>query len=320
MLVFRSIEEIREKLPGAVVTIGNFDGIHLGHREIFRRVRARAAERSGTSVVVTFIPHPLKVLAPELALPLISTYAEKETLIGASAIGCLVTIPFTRAFAALSAREFVADILVARIGVRRLVIGHDYAFGRGREGDEETLRLLGAEFGFELEALDPIGAGGTVYSSSAIRRLVEEGAVAEVVSHLGRHFSLGGSVVHGFERGTGLGFPTANVATDKELIPRGGVYAVKVRIGDEIFDGACNIGTNPTFGGAARTIETFLFDFDGDLYGRDLRLFFIQRLRDERRFSGPEELRTAIAADVARSREILAATPLIEYHDYLEGQ
>jgi len=317
MLIFRSIEDIREPLPGAVVTIGNFDGVHLGHREIFRRVKALAAGTSGSSVVVTFIPHPLKVLAPERSLPLISTYGEKETLIEASAIDCLVTIPFTRAFAELSAREFVRDVLVGGIGVRCLVIGHDYAFGRGREGNEEMLRRLGAEFGFDLEVLDPIGSGGTIYSSSAIRQLVEDGAVADVVPLLGRHFSLGGTVVHGFERGTGLGFPTANIATDKELIPKTGVYAVQVKIDDRIWDGACNIGTNPTFAGTERTIEAFLFDFDGGLYGRELRLYFIQRLRDERRFSGTEELRAAIAADVARCREILAATPLIEYRDYL---
>jgi riboflavin kinase/FMN adenylyltransferase len=317
MRVFRELEDIREPLPHAVVTIGNFDGVHLGHREIFRRVRSAAAELHGTSVVVTFLPHPLKVLAPERSPLLINTYAEKETLIGASAIDCLVTVPFTHEFAALSAADFVRRVLVERIGVQRLIIGHDYAFGRGREGNAELLGRLGEQYGFALEVLEPIGIDGTVFSSSAIRRMIAEGQVAGVVPLLGRHFSLGGTVVHGQERGKVLGFPTANIATDKELIPREGVYAVKVKIDEQVYDGACNIGTNPTFAGTSLSVEAFLFDFAGDLYGRDLRLYFVDRLRDERKFSGPDELQQAIVADVARCRDILRTVSIIEYREYL---
>lgn len=319
MKVFRSIEEINEKLPRAVVTIGNFDGVHLGHREIFRRLKRAAAELGGVSVVITFEPHPLKVLPVGKRLRLINTYAEKETLIEASGVDYLVTIPFTPEFAAISADEFVRDMLVERIGVVKVIIGYDYAFGRNREGNAEFLRRLGQELGFEVQVLEPIGDGMTVYSSSNVRRLIESGNVKDVVSLLGRHFSLGGAVVHGFHRGKGLGFPTANLKTDKELIPRFGVYAVKVKIGDTVYDGACNIGDNPTFQDGGTSIEVFIFDYDGDLYGREVRLYFVERIRDEEKFADVETLQKAIARDVARCREILGGVSIIEYREYLEG-
>lgn len=319
MKVFRSIEEIHEKLPRAVVTIGNFDGVHLGHREIFRRLKRAAAELGGVSVVITFEPHPLKVLPVGKRLRLINTYAEKQTLIEASGVDYLVTIPFTPEFAAISADEFVRDILVERIGVVKVIIGYDYAFGRNREGNAEFLRRLGQELGFEVQVLEPIGDGTTVYSSSNVRRLIESGNVKDVVSLLGRHFSLGGVVVHGFHRGKGLGFPTANLKTDKELIPRFGVYAVKVKIGDTVYDGACNIGDNPTFQDGGTSIEVFIFDYDGDLYGREVRLYFVERIRDEEKFADVETLQKAIARDVARCREKLGGVSIIEYREYLEG-
>lgn len=320
MRIFRSFEEIEAPLGKTVATIGNFDGVHLGHREIFRKVRKAAAENGGVSLVITFIPHPLKVLPnTNRQISLINTYAEKELLIEASGIDYLLTIPFTQEFAETLPREFVAELLVKRLGVEHLIIGYDYSFGKGRGGDVSTLSELGRELGFTVEVLEPIALAGSVYSSTAIRRLIRDGDVSGVLPMLGRHFSLGGVVVEGHHRGAGLGYPTANISTDKELIPRHGVYAVKVKIDDVIHDGACNIGNNPTFNNTESSIEVFLFDYDGNLYGKPVRVYFIDRIRDERRFSGIEELKKAIAADVERCRSILSHTFLIEYREYLEN-
>jgi riboflavin kinase / FMN adenylyltransferase len=315
MVIFKSIAEVREKLRHPAVTIGNFDGVHLGHREIFRRVRELARAAGGVSVVVTFVPHPLQVLSPGTGVKLITSPREKESLIEASGIDFLLEIPFDAAFASISALEFVERILVGTIGMEQLVIGYDYAFGRGREGDVTLLRQLGERFGYKVELLPPVTNGDTVYSSTKVRNLVSEGDVKGVVAILGRHYSLSGTVVHGRHRGHGLGFPTANLDTEEELFPAAGVYAVKARVGTVIYDGACNIGTNPTFQNDRVSLEVFLFDFEGDLYGREISLFFIDRLRGERRFPDPEALKAAIAADVARCRSILKDAAIIEYHD-----
>ena len=315
MIVFKSISEIKEKLPHPAVTIGNFDGVHLGHREIFRRVRELARAAGGVSVVITFVPHPLRVVAPGSEVRLITTPREKEALIEASGIDYLLEIPFDAAFASLSAHDFVVRVLVQALGAEQLVIGYDYAFGRGREGDVTLLRQLGERYGFQVELLQPFASGTTVYSSTMVRNLVSEGDVQGVVSILGRHYSLNGTVVHGRQRGRSLGFPTANLETDTELLPAAGVYAVKARIGAALYDGACNIGTNPTFQNDRLSLEVFLFDFEGDLYGREVALFFIERLRGEVRFPDPEALKAAIAADVARCKSILKDAAIIEYHD-----
>jgi riboflavin kinase/FMN adenylyltransferase len=313
MKIFRNLSDIEGKLANAVVTIGNFDGVHLGHREIFRRVRESARETGGVSVVITFVPHPLKLLPSRKNLRLITTYAEKEALIGASGIDVLVIIPFTEEFAGISAADFVTQVLIGKIGMRRMVIGYDYAFGRNREGNVPLLRRLGDQLGFEVEVLEPIGAHGIVYSSSKIRTMIGEGRVKEVVALLGRHFFLDGTIVHGHHRGKELGFPTANLATGNELIPMQGVYAVKVDIGGRLHDGACNIGSNPTFGDEGSAIEVFVFDFEGDLYGSDLRIYFIERIRDERKFPDRTALQEAIRADVDRCRHILSQTAVAAY-------
>lgn len=319
MKVFRKLSDIKDKLANAVVTIGNFDGVHLGHREIFRQVKAGARDIGGVSVVITFDPHPLKVLAPEKALPLINTLEEKELLIEASGIDYLLIIPFDRQFAAISAEDFVKEILVARLGTRRLVIGYDYSFGRGREGNVDLLRRLGEKYNFVVEVIEPVGNGDSVFSSSRVRAMILDGEVRGIVSLLGRHFSIGGRVVHGHHRGKQFGFPTANIRTEKELIPKPGVFAVKVKLDDVVYDGACNIGYNPTFNDEGISIEVFLFNFDGDLYGRELRVFFIDRLRDEKKFADASELVKAIENDIKRCRDILKEVTIIEYRDYLEN-
>ena len=319
MILYRSLDEITAPLRDAVVTIGNFDGVHLGHREIFRKLKREAAEIGGVSVVVTFDPHPLKVLPTQRSVTLINTVEEKITLIEASGVDYLVIIPFNMEFAAIAAEEFVRNVLIARFGMKRLVIGHDYAFGRNREGNVSLLRRLGTELSFVVEELAPITDGRVVYSSSLVRRMILAGEVADVVHFLGRNFSVAGRVVHGEKRGKLLGFPTANIATDKELIPADGVYAVKVRIADTLYDGACNIGDNPTFHGGKRTVEVFIFDFTGELYGEEVRVYFFERLRGEEKFASIEELVEAIDRDVALCRRILSERQLVVYSDYLEG-
>jgi len=319
MILYRSIDEISAPLRKAVVTIGNFDGVHLGHREIFRRLKSAARHLGGVSVVVTFHPHPLHVIDPSSSLTLINTLDEKITLIEASGIDYLIVIPFTREFASITAEDFVENILVSRIGMKKVIIGYDYAFGRGRAGNSSMLEALGKELLFEVEELSPINTGDTVYSSSLIRRMIREGNVSDVVRFLGRHFSLAGSVVHGAHRGKMLGFPTANISTDKELIPADGVYAVKVKIGEKLYDAACNIGSNPTFGTAPVSIEVFVFDFNTELYDSEIRVYFIERIREEKKFDSIDDLKKAIASDVAKCRSILESTALVFYREYLEG-
>ncbi len=319
MITFRTLDEIKERLPNAVVTIGNFDGVHLGHREIFRRVRKAAAEIGGKSVVITFVPHPLKVLPSRRHPRLITPYQEKEELIAASGIDYLVIIPFSEEFAAVAAPDFVAQVLVGRIGMKKLIIGYDYAFGRNREGNVTLLRKLATELGFEVEVLAPIGNGEIAYSSTRVREMVASGDVKGVVSLLGRHYSLAGTVIHGHHRGKSLGFPTANLATDNELIPKIGVYAVKVRIDDKMYNGACNIGSNPTFGDKATSIEVYIFDFAGELYGSAIRVYFVERIRGERKFPDAAALQKAIQLDVARCGEVLHDASVIEYHEFPEN-
>jgi len=318
MRIIRDLNELSSPLPNAVVTIGNFDGVHLGHREIFRRVVRKARAVGGVSVVYTFVPHPLKVVAPERAPRLINTYAEKERLIEASCIDVLICAPFTAATAAQAADRFVEDVLVGKVGVRYLVVGYDYAFGRNREGNVDFLRHKGEALGFEVEVLGPIQGQGEVYSSTRIRQMLIDGDVRSVVALLGRHFTLEGEVVHGAKRGKGLGFPTANLATDKEILPRPGVYAVKVKHGDRILGGVVNIGCNPTFGNEAQAVEVHLLDFNEQIYGETLRLYFVERLRDEMRFPSPDALVRSIEADIDRARQLLAEARIVEYREYLD--
>lgn len=318
MKIIRNLDELTTVPCKAVATIGNFDGVHLGHRAIFRKVVEEARKIAGTATVVTFNPHPLKFLAPERAPLLINTYAERERLIAASCIDLLVCLPFTAELAAMPAADFVEEVLVRRLGLQRLIIGYDYAFGRDREGDAAFLREAGQRCGFIVEELPPIARDQAVYSSTRIRQLLSDGAVEAAAELLGRHFTLEGEVVHGAGRGKGLGFPTANIRTEKEILPREGVYAVKVRRGETFLDGVANIGRNPTFGAKELSVEVFLFDLDQPLYGETLRLYFLFRLRDEETFASSEALCVAIGNDVARARALLREARVIEYREYLD--
>jgi len=318
MRIIRQLDECCPPLERGVVTIGNFDGVHLGHREIFRRVVRRAGELNGLATVLTFVPHPLKVLTPERAPRLLNTYAEKERLIAASCIDVLAAIPFDREMAEMSPEDFVREILVARLGICHLIVGYDYAFGRNRKGDVDFLRRAGKQAGFSVEMLEPIRRGEEVFSSTLVRRRLAAGDVAGAVALLGRHFNLEGRVIHGASRGRSLGFPTANLLTDKEVLPRPGVYAVKVRLDEQIFDGVMNIGFNPTFGTERISLEVHLLDFSADLYDRSLRVYFVERLREEMVFSSVDDLVCQIRRDVDRARQLLADREVIVYRDYLD--
>lgn len=298
--------DIAEKhFKGSVVTIGNFDGVHRGHAELFRHLKDRGAQLGLPTVVVTFEPHPLAILAPEAAPPLITTFSQKAELIEQAGIDHLAVIKFTREFSKISAESFVRNHLCHALGMRHIIIGHDYAFGRDRSGNYATLTILGDEIGFSLEDIEPFGDNDFIFSSSLVRRLIGDGDMAGAATILGRYHVISGRVVHGREIGSKIGFPTANIVTGNELIPPDGVYAVMVSVGDQLIKGACNIGKNPTFDGHDRTIEVFLLDYSGQLYDSILSVSFVQRLREVKKFPDAETLIQAINQDVATTRTVL---------------
>ena len=290
----------------SVVTIGNFDGVHRGHREIFRHLTSRAVQRGLQSVVVTFEPHPLKVLSAESVPQMITTFEQKIALIAYAGVDYLVVVPFTAEFARTTADDFVRDMLCDSLGMRHIIIGHDYAFGKGRAGNFQTLERIGAERGFTLEDMEPVGEGGLVFSSSLARRLIAAGDMEGAATILGRYHVISGTVVHGRDIGHMIGFPTANIASGNELLPPDGVYAVMVSLDGTLVKGACSIGLNPTFEGGSRAIEVFMLDYADQVYGRKIAVCFVQRLRDIQKFAGVAELVAAIARDVLQTREILA--------------
>jgi len=307
MKVIRSVQDIQKPLHNPVMTIGNFDGVHRGHKVLFRRVVDWAKKLGGQSVVMTFDPHPLQVLAPSRGPDFITSHGKKLELIEAEGIDVTIVIPFSTDFAQISAHDFVKDLLVDRIGIKGIVVGYDYRFGRNREGDIRLLRDLGGRYGFQVEMVSGIELEGTLVSSTAIRQLIRDGDIREAERLLGRPYEIVGRVVKGRERGRLLGFPTANVDIQKQVPPKPGVYAVEVDIDGETYMGAANFGWNPTFGDPTPSLEVHVLDFDGNLYGKEIAVRFIERIRDERRFSGPEALVAQIHQDVETVRSILTA-------------
>ena len=244
----------------------------------------------------------------ESAPSLITTFDQKAALIEESGIDYLIVVPFSKEFSRLPASDFVLNILCSPLGMRHIIIGHDYAFGRNREGNFNTLEILGLQNGFTLEDLPPIGEEGIVFSSSLVRAAIADGDMAAAARILGRFYQISGTVVHGREIGHALGFPTANIATPNELLPPDGVYAVMVDVDGQHVKGACNVGCNPTFGVNARTIEVFLLDFSGHIYDHGVTVQFVQWLRPEQKFPDVEALKSAISQDVAAIRAILENT------------
>ena len=306
MEVFNGIEGIKHPFKNPVLTIGNFDGVHRGHRALFEKVKHWADELEGESLVVTFDPHPLKVLRPGNGPDLITIHERKLELIGDCGIDAVLVIPFTKEFALISAEEFVTGILVGRIGVKGIVVGYDYRFGNGREGDIDYLKGIGAEKGFRVEVVSGINIDDTVVSSTIIRKLIREGEIVEANHLLGRPYEVSGIVVPGRQRGGKLiGFPTANVGMAGQAPPKQGVYAVEAVVENRPCKGAANLGFNPTFGDTDLSLEVHIFDFSDNIYGKPITVRFIERLRDEIKFAGVEELTTQIRKDVEEAKKIL---------------
>lgn len=308
MIVAHSIDEISLALDGSCATIGNFDGVHKGHQKLIGMTTQRAQELGLTSVVITFEPHPLRYFTGKKSPPFITLLPQKLELIAALGPQVALVLPFTRKLAAQEPEEFVRRCLVDGLRVRELFIGYDYAFGKGRRGNHELLARMGREHGFAVERIDPVIVGGAIVSSTRVRDLVEAGQVWEARDLLGRFYQVKGKVIHGRKRGGDLlGFPTANLEPFDELLPKPGVYAVWVEteLPGEPRKGVANIGHNPTFGENALSVEAHILDYKADLYGRDIRIHFVQRIRDERRFSGPQELVDRIREDVRLGRQIL---------------
>ena len=306
MNVFNGIDAIPADFQGAVVTIGNFDGVHLGHQHIFNKVIREARREKSRAVVITFEPHPKMVLHPERKpFYLITSIDEKIARIAEAGIDGLLLIPFSMEFSHTTAREFVHTILWDRLRIKKIFIGHDYTFGRGREGNETFLAAAGEKLGFAVEVIGAFKIGDAVISSTLTRNLILAGRVKEAALYLGRPYNIGGEVIAGHRRGRGLGFPTANLRPDKALSPAPGIYAVRLLLGDRPLQGVMNVGFNPTFSDNALSVEVYIFDFDEDIYGKRLEALFIDRIREEMKFDGPAQLVEQIRRDAETARKIL---------------
>jgi len=306
MKIFRNIEDIEIPFTNTCVTIGNFDGVHCGHRQLFATVVDKARQSGGTSVAITFDPHPLQVLLPG-GIKLISTIEQKIELIEMAGIDILLIIPFTKAFAATTAEQFVEEILVQRLGVKELIVGYDYAFGKGRSGNIKFLRKKGEEHGFPVTVVEAFYIGTELVSSTRIRELIRAGKMKQAKTLLGRNYQIRGTVQVGKQRGGKvIGFPTANLKFNEEdLVPLHGVYVTQVISNGNCYGGILNIGYNPTFGEEELVAETHIFDFNEDIYGKPIKVNLLRFLRSERKFAGAVELREQILKDVEIARAVL---------------
>jgi riboflavin kinase/FMN adenylyltransferase len=309
MKIIDEIEKIKKKYPYPVLTIGNFDGVHLGHQSIFKMVTDRAKKKRGTSVVFTFEPHPLRVVAPDRAPSRLTPFKSKTELIKKQGIDLLVCANFTKDFAKIEAEDFVHDILWSAIGVKEVYIGANYLFGKGRKGSPELLKRLGNEYGFKVITIPEIKYNNITLSSSKVRSLISKGKVDEAPLFLGRHYSVEGVVIEGTKRGKSiLNIPTANISTSNELLPKDGVYAVKVKLGRKVFGGAANIGFNPTFKLMKLSFEVHIFDFDEEIVGSDIKIHFIKRIRDEKKFPNVDALAEQMRSDIDEIKGVLKSS------------
>jgi riboflavin kinase/FMN adenylyltransferase len=294
---------------GSTVTVGSFDGVHLGHHAVLREIARRAAAAGRASVLVTFEPHPLEIVNPQAAPPLLTTGLEKREILAQTPLDYVLFLRFDRRLASLTPEEFVRGVLLEHCAMRELVIGHDHGFGRGRSGDVETLRRLGAECGFEVDVVPAVDYGDQHVSSSRIRRAVAGGDLATAARMLGRPYQVSGRVGRGERRGRLIGVPTINLMDipPRKLLPPDGVYAVRVEWRGGRAGGMMNQGPRPTFEDGRRSLEAHLFDFDGDLYDEWVRIEWIERLRDVERFASVEALQQQLERDRSRARAVLAS-------------
>ncbi len=306
MEVLRKDRDFKRPFKNPVLTIGNFDGVHLGHQRIFQLVSQKAREIGGESIIYTFDPHPVEVLAPERKPPLITPLKEKLKLIGGMGIDVVIVTAFSREYARQTPEDFVQGTLYDQIQIRQLFVGHDFTFGKSREGDIALLKDLGRKLGFNVEVVEAVRVAGRVVSSSLIRDLIQKGEMPEAAKLLGRNYHLMGKVIHGHGRGSRrLGFPTANLKVEGTLIPKPGIYAVWAVLEGRKYAGVANLGWNPTFHDQKFSIEVHILNFDKGIYGETISVEFVERLRDEVPFAGPEELIAQIKRDVAEARKIL---------------
>lgn len=310
MEIIRVREKIYQSFVKPSVALGNFDGVHLGHREILKRTVATAHQRGRDAIVYTFDPHPRVVLNKAPEIPRITTAKEKAELLESLGIDVVILAEFTKEFASQSPNAFVENVLVEELGVRHLFIGQDYRFGKGRAGTPQTLRDMGPEHGFSVHVVPPVTVGDVRVSSSLIRELLMKGEVSEANTLLGREFVIEGKVMHGHRRGKKLGFPTANIKPEAKLHPPDGVYAVYCCVGENVHPAVMNIGRNPTFGDRKVSYEVHILDFDGEIYGETIRVYLVDCLRQEMKFASVDDLRAQIARDVAKGRQILAEHPI----------
>jgi riboflavin kinase/FMN adenylyltransferase len=309
MTVVEQIEDLKGDHPYVVVALGTFDGVHLGHQEILRRVIGRARREGGTAAVFTFARHPLEVVNPANAPPLITPLDIKRDIIRAFGIDLLVAITFTPYLAATPPHDFVKAYVVDRLRAKGVCVGYDFAFGKGREGSPELLRALGEEHHFSVEIVPPMALDGQVVSSTMIRRLLSTGELRQAARYMGRPYAIRGGVERGAGRGRGLGYPTANLPVTSDLLIPDGVYAGQLWFRRTLQRALINVGTAPTFGGGAQRVEAHLVEGGGDLYGQTVTLFFLGRLRDERRFDSPGQLQQQIERDRSDAESLFATFP-----------
>jgi len=309
MEIILGLDQLKRPLRNPVVTLGNFDGVHLGHQRILRKVKEEASKIDGEAVVITFDPHPLKVLAPGRCPPFLTSFRNKMGLLEKSGIQTVLCIQFSVFFSKISPFDFVKNILVEKIGARRVIVGYNYHFGKDQKGDVKVLRELCKPFDIEVEMVEALWIGDTTVSSSKIRNLIKTGKVEEASKLLGRDYPIVGKVVEGARRGQTLGFPTANLEASDELYPLKGIYAVEVIWLEQKFNGVANIGTNPTFsaqgGKKEKTpiLEVYILNFTHNIYGEEIQINFKKRIRNEIRFDSPSQLVTQIQKDIQWAKE-----------------
>lgn len=297
-------------VQGSVVTLGNFDGVHLGHQELIRAAQARARAMQLPLVVLTFKPHPHAVLRPESAPPLLLTYEEKVEALHQLGVDHVTEQAFSREFSTLSAEQFFQEYVLKRFSARAVVVGYDFGFGQDREGSLETLRTLCASAGVSLEIVPPFRVDGEIVSSTAVRRKLMEGKMRDAQALLGRPFFYRGNVIRGNARGRTIGFPTANLKLEQKLVLPYGVYATRTTVDGKVYPSVTNVGVRPTFvdaGDLTALVETYLIDQNMDLYGKVLEVEFVERIRAERKFGSIDELKSQIARDVEAARVLTAA-------------
>jgi len=293
----------------SVITVGTFDGVHAGHRVLMETVKKKAQKADARSVIVTFDPHPREIINPgDAGIKLLTTLPERREILEEVGIDMLLVIPFNRDFSLLTAEEFVRDIIYEKVGVSEFVIGYDHHFGRDREGTIETVERLGNTLGFDAYVVSKQEVGDQTVSSTAIRNAIsKEGNMQKAAGMLRRTYRLSGTVVHGDKRGQKIGFPTANISPNdnRKIIPKDGVYAVKVKVEGEPWRGMMNIGQRPTFEGKKPALEVHIFGFDKTIYGMTIEIEFIKRIRDEKKFEGVDELIAQLEEDKKQSVKIL---------------